>query len=97
MPIKKIHNHAYKKALEQTKEFKPYNYAKLYVAEFAKQNLHSTQSQAHAIISGIVKDYNRLNVIRKVSGLPELEEGQDPEPLMIVSNDLVNTLNLKLA
>ena len=97
MPIKKIHIHAYTKALEQTKEFKPYNYAKLYVAEFAKNNLPVTQSQAHAIISGLVKDYNRLNVIRKVSGLPELEEGQEPEPLNFVSNDLVNSLNLKLA
>jgi hypothetical protein len=95
MAVKPIHREAYKKGLLQTKTFKVHGYAKKYVEYLKEQGIEATEIEANNIMRGIVLDYDKLNVIRKISGLEELQEGQVPVNVELESSEIADGLNFQ--
>jgi hypothetical protein len=79
MGVKPIHREAYRLGFIQTKKLKVRGYAKLYVEHLEKKGIQATEVQAYNVMRGILVDYEKLNVIREVSGLAPLWEGEIPE------------------
>jgi hypothetical protein len=94
MAIKPIHKEAYKLGFIQTKKMKVRGYAKLYVEHQKKQGINANEVQANNVMRGIVQDYQKLNVIRVISGLEELREGQMPTN-ELQSSEIANSYNFQ--
>jgi arabinogalactan endo-1,4-beta-galactosidase len=94
MAVKPIHREAYKLAFHQTKKLKVRGYAKLYVEHMKNKGIKATEVQAYNVMRGILVDYEKLNVIRSISGLPTLLEGETPEN-EIVSSDIADGYNFQ--